>query len=66
MSAITTARGERSGRWEITRQAMRTARRTLTIWSAALVGLIALYAVIWPSIRGNASWRNLFDTLPQT
>jgi ABC-2 type transport system permease protein len=66
VSAITTARAQITGRWEITRQALRTARRTLAIWSAAFAGLIALYAVIWPSIRGNASWRNLFDTLPQT
>jgi ABC-2 type transport system permease protein len=66
MSAITTARTHISGRWEITGQAMRAARRSLTIWSAAFAGLIALYAVIWPSVRGNASWRNLFDTLPQT
>ena len=66
MSAVTTARAQISGRWEITRQALRTARRTLIIWSAAFTGLIALYAVIWPSVRGNTSWRNLFDTLPQT
>jgi ABC-2 type transport system permease protein len=36
------------------------------IWAAAFAGLIALYAVIWPSVRGNISWRNLFDTLPAT
>jgi hypothetical protein len=55
-----------TGRWEITRQALRAARRRLAIWAAAFAGLIALYAVIWPSVRGNTSWRNLFDTLPQT
>jgi beta-exotoxin I transport system permease protein len=66
VSAITTVRAGISGRWEITRQALRAARRTLAIWAAAFAGLIALYAVIWPSIRGNSSWRNLFDTLPQT
>ena len=64
MSAITTARAPITGRWEITRQALRAARRTLAIWAAAFAGLIALYAVIWPSVRGNTSWRNLFDTLP--
>jgi beta-exotoxin I transport system permease protein len=53
-------------RWEITRQALHTGRRTLVIWAASFAGLIALYAVIWPSVRGNTSWRNLFDTLPQT
>jgi ABC-2 type transport system permease protein len=66
VSAITTARAQISGRWEVTRQALRAARRTLGIWAAAFAGLIALYAVIWPSVRGNTSWRNLFDTLPQT
>jgi beta-exotoxin I transport system permease protein len=66
MSAMTTARTWTGGRWEIARQALRAARRTLSIWAAAFAGLIALYAVIWPSVRDNASWRNLFDTLPQT
>jgi ABC-2 type transport system permease protein len=66
MSAITTTRTRTTGHWEITVQALRAARRTLSIWAAALAGLIALYAVIWPSVRGNTSWRNLFDTLPAT
>jgi beta-exotoxin I transport system permease protein len=66
VSAIAGARAQIGGHWEVTRQALRVARRTLVIWSAAFAGLIALYAVIWPSVRGNASWRNLFDTLPQT
>ena len=60
------ARTRIAGGGEITRQALHASRRTLAIWSAAFAGLIALYAVIWPSVRGNASWRNLFDTLPQT
>jgi ABC-2 type transport system permease protein len=63
---MTTARAPITARWELTRQAVRAARRTLAIWAAALAGLIALYAVIWPSVRGNTSWRNLFDTLPPT
>jgi ABC-2 type transport system permease protein len=66
VSAITAARALTAGRWEITRQALRAARRSLAIWAASFAGLIALYAVIWPSVRGNTSWRNLFDTLPQT
>jgi ABC-2 type transport system permease protein len=66
VSAITTADAQTTGRWEVTRQALGAARRTLVIWSAAFGGLIALYAVIWPSVRGNTSWRNLFDTLPPT
>ncbi len=66
MSAIMAARARIAGRGEITRQALRAGRRTLGIWSASFAGLITLYAVIWPSVRGNTSWRNLFDTLPQT
>jgi ABC-2 type transport system permease protein len=66
VSAITAARAGTAGRWEIACQALRGARRSLAIWSGAFAGLIALYAVIWPSVRGNTSWRNLFDTLPQT
>ena len=66
MSTISAARAGMTGRGEITRQALRTGRRTLAIWAASLAGLIALYAVIWPSVRGNTSWRNLFDTLPAT
>jgi ABC-2 type transport system permease protein len=66
VSTISAARAGMTGRWEITRQALRTGRRTLAIWAASLAGLIALYAVIWPSVRGNTSWRNLFDTLPAT
>lgn len=65
MSTISAARAGIT-RWEITRQALRTGRRTLAIWAASFAGLIALYAVIWPSVRGNTSWRNLFDTLPAT
>jgi ABC-2 type transport system permease protein len=62
----TRARTGIAGQGEIARQAIRATRRGLAIWSAAFAGLIALYAVIWPSVRGNAMWRNLFDTLPQT
>ena len=42
MSAITTARAPITRRWEITRQALRAARRTLALWAAAFAGLIAL------------------------
>jgi len=66
VSAIAAARARTAGRGEITRQALRSGRRTLAVWAASFAGLIALYAVIWPSVRGNTSWRNLFDTLPQT
>lgn len=66
MSIVSTARPHLGESWEITRQSLRAARRTVAIWSAAFAGLIAVYAVIWPSVRGNTSWRNLFDTLPQT
>ncbi len=68
MTAIATSRRSAgsSRRGEIVLQSLRTGRRALAAWAVALAAMIALYAVIWPSIRGNTSWRNLFDTLPQT
>jgi ABC-2 type transport system permease protein len=53
-------------RAEIARQMLRGGRRALIAWAAAFAALVALYAVLWPSIRGNSRWRELFNTLPQT
>lgn len=66
MTAISAARAGIARHGEITRQALRAGRRALAIWATAFACMIAIYAVIWPSVRGNTSWRNLFDTLPQT
>jgi beta-exotoxin I transport system permease protein len=60
---MTTAVGTRA---EIARQMLRGGRRALFAWAAAFAALVALYAVIWPSIRGNNSWQELFNTLPKT
>ena len=51
---------------EIARQTLRAGRRSLITWSVAFAAIIALYAVIWPSVRGNTRWRELFNTLPET
>jgi ABC-2 type transport system permease protein len=51
---------------EIARQTLRSQRRSLLTWAVSLAGIIALYAVIWPSVKGNAQWRSLFDTLPKS
>lgn len=53
-------------RAEIAGQMLRGGRRALTAWAAAFAALVALYAVMWPSIRGNNRWQDLFNTLPQT
>jgi ABC-2 type transport system permease protein len=66
MSTVMAVRSAVTSRWEITLQALRVSRRRLAIWAGSFAGLIALYAVIWPSVRGNTSWRDLFDTLPET
>ena len=66
MSTVMAARSAVTARCEITLQALRVSWRRLAIWAGSFAGLIALYAVIWPSVRGNTSWRNLFDTLPET
>jgi ABC-2 type transport system permease protein len=60
MTTTITARGE------ITRQMLRGGRRSLAAWAAAFAAMVALYAVIWPSIQGNSRWQELFNTLPQT
>lgn len=66
MSAIGAARAGLWQRSEIAAQALRTGRRALAVWAVSFAGLIAMYAAIWPSVRGNTSWRDLFSTLPQT
>ena len=60
MTAMIATRGE------ITRQMLRGGRRSLVAWAAAFAALVALYAAIWPSIRGNNQWQELFNTLPHT
>ena len=55
-----------ASRGEITRQMLSGGRRALAAWASAFAALIALHAVIWPSIRGNNRWQELFSTLPQT
>jgi ABC-2 type transport system permease protein len=66
MTATTAGHVRSHRRGEIALQMLRAGRRSLAVWAAAFAALIAMYAVIWPSVRGNAQWRNLFDTLPQT
>jgi ABC-2 type transport system permease protein len=53
-------------RAEIARQMLRAGRRSLAAWAAAFAAMVALYAMIWPSIQGNTRWQDLFNTLPQT
>ena len=50
----------------IARQALRSHRRALTGWSIGLAALIGVYAAFWPSLRGNTSWRQIFDTMPKS
>jgi ABC-2 type transport system permease protein len=53
-------------RGEIARQMLRGGRRSLAAWATAFAAMVALYAVIWPSIRGNSRWQELLSTLPPT
>jgi ABC-2 type transport system permease protein len=41
-------------------------RRSLAVWCSAYVGIVALYAAIWPSVKGNTQWQDLFNTLPES
>ena len=49
----------------VLRHTLAVHRRALAVWAIAFTALIALYAVLWPSLRGNSQWRQLFDTLPK-
>lgn len=55
-----------ASRAEVTRHMLRGGRRSLAAWAATFATLVGLYAVIWPSVRGNARWQELFSTLPAT
>ena len=39
-------------------------RRSLIAWSLGLVGLVAMYAAIWPSIRDQPTFNDYLDQLP--
>jgi ABC-2 type transport system permease protein len=48
--------------------ALRTARdqrRSLLVWSAALIGLVGTYVVVYPSVRANPSFTKLIDQMPK-
>ncbi len=53
-------------RAEVARQMLRGGRRSLAIWAASFAAMVTLYAAIWPSVRGNSKWQDLFSTLPST
>jgi ABC-2 type transport system permease protein len=55
-----------AGRAEIARQMLHSGRRSLAVWAGSFTAIIALYAVIWPSMRGNSRWQELLNTLPPT
>jgi ABC-2 type transport system permease protein len=53
-----------AARTELARHMLRGGRRSLGAWAGAFAVLVALYTVIWPSVRGNSRWQDLFSTLP--
>jgi len=44
---------------------MRDQRRALTGWALGMAALVLLYASFYPSIKGNESLNEYFDTLPE-
>lgn len=53
-----------SSRAEIPLRMLRDGRRSLLVWAGAFAAMVALYAAIWPSMRGNTQWQDLLNTLP--
>ena len=43
----------------------RDQRRSLLVWSGALVGLVAMYVAVYPSIQGRDSYAKLIDEMPK-
>lgn len=49
----------------VAERSMRDQRRSLLVWAAALVGIVAIYVAIYPSIKSNTSFNKLFDEMPK-
>jgi len=39
-------------------------RRALLAWTASLAGLVAMYAVLWPSVRNQPTFNDYLDKMP--
>ncbi|HET9076235.1 MAG TPA: ABC transporter permease subunit [Acidimicrobiales bacterium] len=46
-------------------RAARDQRRSILVWTAALVALVAMYAAVYPSLKGNATYSKLIDEMPK-
>ena len=46
-------------------RSLRDQRRSLLVWAGALVGIVAIYVAIYPSIKGNSSFNKLIDEMPK-
>jgi beta-exotoxin I transport system permease protein len=66
MSTQVVAAPRIGARPEIASRSLLDQRRTLAMWALAFVAIIAMYAAIWPTVKGNTQWRQLFDTLPES
>jgi len=40
-------------------------RRSLIVWSVALVGLVGMYVAVYPSVGGNSSFAKMIDQMPK-
>lgn len=46
-------------------RATRDQRRSLLVWTVAIIGLVVMYAAVYPSIRGNTAYSRLMDEMPE-
>jgi ABC-2 type transport system permease protein len=44
---------------------LRDQRRALLFWAMGLVGLVGMYAGIYPSMRGNTAYKDILDQMPE-
>lgn len=46
-------------------RATRDQRRSLLVWTVAIIGLVVMYAAVYPSIKGNTAYSRLMDQMPE-
>jgi len=49
----------------VVRRTARDERRALAVWAVALVGLVAMYVAVYPSIKGNSSFAKVINEMPK-
>ncbi len=50
----------------ITLKTIRDQRRSLALWAVSILGLLATYGAMWPTVRDNTSYADLIKQMPES